>query len=59
MNACKAIYIQTLNIKLKHLISTTSHTATADISQPLTGDGTLTGNDVTSVYAKGCKTIFF
>lgn len=46
MNACKAAYIKTLNIKLKHLISTIFHTATADIAQLLTGGGTLTGNDV-------------
>lgn len=59
MNACNAVSIQTPDIKLKHLISATFHTATADISQLLTGGGTLTGNDVTSAYVKGCRTIFF
>lgn len=57
MNAYKAVYFQTLNVKLKHLISKTFHTATTNISQLLTGGGTLTGNDVTSVYVKGFKII--
>lgn len=58
MNSRNAVYIQNPNIKLKHLISATFHTATADSSQLLTGGGTLTGNDVTSAYVKGCTTIF-